>query len=466
MDPHSSDFYERLGLPKGADLSDVRRAYAKAVRRYTPEHAPEEFKRVREAYDTLKDPAARRTYDATSDPHVKALVETGNKALEAELYDDATAAFKRALVLSPKAIFIRNLLGLSRMYAGDFEAAREQFDRLTAEDPDNPAVWQNLGSAARNLEDWTTAERAFQQAIALDPEDADARVGLAWTLFGQDDYQGAVTFLEESILHDGVVDFDDLSYFLGLIDLHLRNGNHEAIKETAQRLQGILYEGWQRERVAHHFAQTAAMLTEVGALDLAHTLARESLTLRPDDRMIRNLVRSVETDKARFDEFEVVQDDEKLRPTLRNALGVLMAVRFGQWDSVEEQKSRLTDVIGVLLEQCSLVYIRGHTSRRLKDELKYLKQQYPNLHMLVPEGVRREAGAIVATAALIECDVCKKAARAPLVSGQFGCPECGKPFQLNAQNRSVTAVKEQLVENWGCWIWVILVLAYALLSGL
>lgn len=55
----SDDPYAVLGLASGATAEDVRRAYFRLVRLYTPETHPEDFKRVRTAYETLRSPLRR-----------------------------------------------------------------------------------------------------------------------------------------------------------------------------------------------------------------------------------------------------------------------------------------------------------------------------------------------------------------------------------------------------------------------
>jgi hypothetical protein len=47
------DPFTVLGIPPGADKKTARRAYAKRIRQYRPEHSPEEFQRVREAYESV-----------------------------------------------------------------------------------------------------------------------------------------------------------------------------------------------------------------------------------------------------------------------------------------------------------------------------------------------------------------------------------------------------------------------------
>ncbi|MCX2830330.1 DnaJ C-terminal domain-containing protein [Microbulbifer thermotolerans] len=62
------DYYQILGLERGADQAEIKRAYRKLARKYHPdvskeEEAEERFKEISEAYEVLKDPEKRAAYD-------------------------------------------------------------------------------------------------------------------------------------------------------------------------------------------------------------------------------------------------------------------------------------------------------------------------------------------------------------------------------------------------------------------
>jgi curved DNA-binding protein len=62
------DYYEILGVTRGADADEVKRAYRKLARKYHPDvskekNAENRFKEVQEAYEVLRDTEKRAAYD-------------------------------------------------------------------------------------------------------------------------------------------------------------------------------------------------------------------------------------------------------------------------------------------------------------------------------------------------------------------------------------------------------------------
>jgi Tfp pilus assembly protein PilF len=78
----------------------------------------------------------------------------------------------------PKALLARAKALLGK---GDAATALDLYGRVASDDPENVEAQVGRGLCYLDLEKWAPAEASFQAALRLDPDQADALLGLAET---------------------------------------------------------------------------------------------------------------------------------------------------------------------------------------------------------------------------------------------------------------------------------------------
>lgn len=94
------DPYSTLGVDRDAEQGEIKRAYFRLVREYSPEQAPEKFQEIRAAYERVKSPERRAQTDLFL---LQAPPETPNRrrpSYDLEVRDDDIVALAREIRLA------------------------------------------------------------------------------------------------------------------------------------------------------------------------------------------------------------------------------------------------------------------------------------------------------------------------------------------------------------------------------
>ncbi len=94
-------------------------------------------------------------------PAAKTAFERAEKALEAQKYDDAVAAYQAAINATPGYAPALNGLGSALFKQKKPAEAIAQFKAATEADASFKLAWFNLGYAARKSQDFATAAAAY-----------------------------------------------------------------------------------------------------------------------------------------------------------------------------------------------------------------------------------------------------------------------------------------------------------------
>src|SRR5579859_3026005 len=202
MANEKKSYYQMLEVERTADERTIKKAYFALVRKYPPETHPEEFKRIREAYEVLSNPQSRKDYDSIDQydsygAEISAQLKEGVAAMEAGDFKTAQQRFTAVLRAQPQLHFARDLLGIAYLNADQDEAALKEFDILVGAQPDNSVYHLHKGNAHYHLKQYQPAMTAYRRAREIDQSDTRVLVAMADCLTSQKQYEAALEELDK-----------------------------------------------------------------------------------------------------------------------------------------------------------------------------------------------------------------------------------------------------------------------------
>lgn len=221
------DLFEVLGLRRDADPSSIKAAYLLASKMLHPDrfsgpgldplrsHAERIFKRLGEAYVTLRDDARRAAYirelegKGTADQDhaaMKAILMAESAMLDGETrfkrrdYLGAVEPLSRALELNPDAGEARSLLAWARFASGRATLAevKPELRRAVQQSPDCARVHLYLGKALTQENELVEAHSELRKAVVIDDrlDEAWSELRLVATRREKAGVKGAVGMLD------------------------------------------------------------------------------------------------------------------------------------------------------------------------------------------------------------------------------------------------------------------------------
>ncbi len=169
-------YYEILGLEPGASQLDIKKAYFKMIRRHSPESDPEQFQKIREAYEQLKSAADEPegpVFPPFSEPFAEKMMEqianyrrTGDSV---RYRDTAQEAWK----LFPSDIQFLYHLVLAQRKCGNTGKAVKNAELLASMDPQNKWFQRELAVSYMERGFTQKAYWACEKAYELGCRDLD-----------------------------------------------------------------------------------------------------------------------------------------------------------------------------------------------------------------------------------------------------------------------------------------------------
>jgi len=207
----ATNYYQVLDLPLTAEATEIKVAYYALARRYHPDrfhvrsgtklHSQlgSAFARITQAYETLTDPKARSTYDASL-RRSKAFQDSAPKAATSAPVVDHQFDAGSPEVVQPENSFSE---GVGALREGRITAAIAHLSTASRLAPREARYRAYYGRAlAASEKTRRLAENEIQAAVALDPGNASYRIMLAELYFDLKFHRRAQTELDRALALD------------------------------------------------------------------------------------------------------------------------------------------------------------------------------------------------------------------------------------------------------------------------
>lgn len=287
--------YQVLGVERGADERAIKKAYFTLIRKFPPETHPEDFQRLRRAYELLSDPAARRRYDAMDRDYgeygeqIGAALKSAEESAKAG--DDAEVQRKLREILEqrPDLAVVRENLAQSLVRTGVLDEALSLIKALIKERPEEARYQLHKAFVLHRMEKPDKAEAALRKAHKLRPDDVRVHLELIDFLLGYGKWEQAIDELD--VMLEKQPPGSDVALLLKLrrVEALCSAKDPEGDAEAARLIEGL-----DREKdpeigrfVATQLGVIAARLFARHEAASANALLRRAAELHPESAVLR-----------------------------------------------------------------------------------------------------------------------------------------------------------------------------------
>lgn len=389
----SLDHYSLLELSATATPDEIKRAYARAIRKNQKDS--EKLAQIHAAYATLSDPKARAQYDALKHHggEIDTIMEQVQTCFEREEWSEAIRNLKKVFVIAPELEEPQNQLGQAFLYNEQHNEAIRVFEKLTASSSDTPLYWRNLGYALRinadGLERGTKkkgelidrAVRAYETAHDLEPQNLKDFIDIANCHLSNNNNSLALSWAERAVGID--LNLTTLEALIFMARVNIYDNNYSGLDAIAQRVcnttpsdnEDILKAVAHRlSKLAHEVWLAAKKFNNESLHRSSAILLKHSTALHNNDDDINEFAELVIHTADALDEYDRFDNDKNILEGLKMYGTYLLAEAAGE--KVSEWKWDKRDAI-----EC----LDGLSNSEVLSGLRSFKKKYPAIYWLCDE---------------------------------------------------------------------------------
>lgn len=332
------DYYKILGVDRDASELDIKKAYFRLIRTHTPDHDPEMFQQIREAYECLKEGSQDQgpVLVIPEDPIGKLLYEQVLAYMDRQEYGYAAKSCEAAMEELGESPTFLYLMGTALRRIGKSGKAVKACEKLVKLEPDDMFFQKELALAYEDRGFYKKAFPVFRRAYELGCRDDEFIIIFSHYCKENKQFDLGLKILFEMIESDKKRGRDDIPELLdamaGLYSMDMMSGYENAgringllihiLNQYSQHLgensENIFYLLWQANMVCEQIKDGFEELLNgaIAVLDkaLRSKEAREMLSvfrtkleigrMAADGRFCESLIALIQAERSRRDEDE------------------------------------------------------------------------------------------------------------------------------------------------------------------
>lgn len=383
----AENYYEILGVPAGAEKNEIKRAYFKLVRVYSPEKDPERFQQIRNAYENLMSDnvVSSEVPSHVPDEHLaKNMLRQIEACMRVHDYAYAARTAGEALRYFGEQETFLYYHGISSRYAGKTGNAIKSFEKLTAQYPDKKLYMSELAITYMERGFVNKAFAAFQQAFEMGCRDDEFLLMFSMCCDDRmENARGTEVLLElvrkkDRNLRDSMDDM--LEAFTGLVMFN-RNSKEKVLLEILTEFQNF------EEKAAAYLAEyeetvigVAAAMVMLCGLE-SEKLQREAekvldkLKSRLPKQKIDSMINAVRLDASRHK----LDKDERLSELMKMGYEA-----FVDAPVLYEDDTQVALFMRLDMELCMM-----EAWPSIQKEINIIKQEYPEYYNRIRDFITR-----------------------------------------------------------------------------
>ena len=232
------NYYEILEVDKSASIDEIKKAYARKIKIYTNETHPEEFQKIREAFDVLKNTETRETYNRqfADNGHYQMQMNMVNVALDKGHYYGAKQILKSLYERYPQDTTVLYKLADCYLEIKEYYEAAYLLEKEKDIVHSNEHLLGLLAYAYNLSNNSVNAKKVYEKLISMNSSEPNYYIGLSNILVNEKQYTSAISTLENKFKHSRPTTFDypilSEIYFIAYL-----NGDTLKAHETINRIK-------------------------------------------------------------------------------------------------------------------------------------------------------------------------------------------------------------------------------------